>query len=582
MKLRLLFPIAVLALLSACSANKQHLSPGQGPSQMPTHVSMYFYTSASMQFYEGAYNNALSLFKRALVIDPGSIRIKRQLLLSAMYHYLQQRVDSLEVKQLVDRERDLIAQDQELLDTAYSFYSETGDSEGTRWVIDTMLVRFPSARAHVLNFLHSYDQNETPNTSLLLPALELAHNDPQELQALSQLFGMVDPPSALLAARRLYEIDPNSDTAALLANGIVAAGDQTAGAEFFSTLAYPKDLELMYMILDGALQAGQLQMMNQVSASVIATKDSELSYLIALSALLSRDRQLLTTVESQYRDDVFVKEEENYVSSLLIANSLLENDSRDLAPMLDRLNSSQDLDNIVQFYILAQGTAMQDPGAPMPDSIYSDLSLKLEHRLPDSTLKRYLISTVLAIPAEEDSTLARNYNRAREDLIYTFFQRDLYDRDDINWLLAEYYQSGRFVERVPLLEKGISLFPDEHSWYNDLGYTLLTRGGDPEVAAALIFEALGMDPVNPFYLDSIAWYYYLKGDYQHAREFIAGAMEMENMPSEIAYHIGLIHLKLNDFATATEYMGRAAGANDDPVFNDRARRALLLWGTKSQ
>jgi hypothetical protein len=81
---------------------------------------------------------------------------------------------------------------------------------------------------------------------------------------------------------------------------------------------------------------------------------------------------------------VFIQEEENFVTSLLIANSLLEKDSQDLAPLLDRLNSSQDLDNIVQFYFLAQGSAMQDPAAPVPDSIYSDLSLRLESRLPDT------------------------------------------------------------------------------------------------------------------------------------------------------------------------------------------------------
>jgi hypothetical protein len=78
-----------------------------------------------------------------------------------MYHYLQQRADSLEVKRLLDQNRDLIAQDQELLDTAYNFYSETGDQQGTRWVIDTMLIRFPSARAHVLNFISSFDQDKS-------------------------------------------------------------------------------------------------------------------------------------------------------------------------------------------------------------------------------------------------------------------------------------------------------------------------------------------------------------------------------------------------------------------------------------
>ena len=581
MKPRLPVIFLILLVLSACTTNKLQPSPQQAPSQLPTHVSMYFYSAGSMQFYEGAYDTALNLFQRASSIDPGSVRIRRQLLLSAMYHYLQQRADSLEVKKLMDQNRDLIARDQELLDTAYSFYSETEDSEGIHWTIETMLDRFPSARAHVLNFITNYNQDSIPNSALLVPALDLARNDPEELHALSQLFDMVDPPSALLAAKRLYEIDPGTDTAGWLAARIVAAGDQTAGAEYFSTLIYPQDLELMYLILDEALQTGQLQLMNQVSGQVIATKDSELSYLIALSALMSRDQQLLSTVESHYHDDVFVQQEQNYVTSLLIANSLLENETEDLGPMLDRLGSSQDLDNIVQFYILAQSSAMQDPSAPVPDSIYSDLALKLGSRFNDTTRSRYLISTVLAIP-DQDSTLSLNYSLAKEELIHSFIGQDIYTRDDLSWLLTAYYQKGLMGERVALLRKGIELFPDEHAWYNDLGYTLLVQGGDREEAAALIFEALGMDPANHFYLDSIAWYYYLEGDYLHAREFITGVMEMEDMPSEIAYHIGLIHLKLNDFATATSYMVRAAEASDDPTYNDRARRALDLWGVRAE
>jgi hypothetical protein len=143
MKPRLPVIFLILLVLSACTTNKLQPSPQQAPSQLPTHVSMYFYSAGSMQFYEGAYDTALNLFQRASSIDPGSVRIRRQLLLSAMYHYLQQRADSLEVKKLMDQNRDLIARDQELLDTAYSFYSETDDSEGIHWTIETMLVDFP-------------------------------------------------------------------------------------------------------------------------------------------------------------------------------------------------------------------------------------------------------------------------------------------------------------------------------------------------------------------------------------------------------------------------------------------------------
>jgi tetratricopeptide (TPR) repeat protein len=363
----------------------------------------------------------------------------------------------------------------------------------------------------------------------------------------------------------------------MVAARIVISDDVKGNTEYFNSLRYPDDLELMYMILDEALQIGQFPFINSVSGRVIATGDAELSYLAALSALFSRNHSILANVGTTLDDVEPRPEEENYVNSLLIANSLLEQDKQDLSHMLDRLNSSADLDNIVRFYFLAVGTTLKDPDAEIPDSVYADLSQRIRLRLPDGVKSRYLISTALAIP-DEDSTLAATYNQAREELIISMMEQGHHNPEDINWLLAIYFQSGRMEERVPLLRTGIGLFPDQHSWFNDLGYTLLIQGGDPDEAAGLIFEALRMDPENDFYLDSIAWYYYLKGDFEHAREFISGVMDMENMPAEIAYHIALIHLKLNDFDTATLYMRKAASTEGDSDFGERAKRALQLWG----
>ena len=576
---RLLCLMLAVGLLAACSANKESGRDPRRPAQNPNHASMYYYVTGSLHFNDEAYGTAYSLFKRAANSDPGSYRIRRQMLLSAMYFYIQQRSDSLAVKKLVDNNREFISTDPELVDAAYNVYNSMSDVAGTRWAIDLMLTRYPTARAHVLNFIFSYHGSQQGDPNLLKPALELAKNDPQQLHALSQILDMVDPPSALDAAKRLYAIDPGSGSAMMVAIRLVGMNDPAAAKAYFDTLRYPQDTMLMYAILDEALQAGQLEFMNSVAAQVIATNDSELSYMIALAAMLSRNGGVMASVESSLADDEASQTEENYLTSLLIANSLLENDQRDLMPMLSRLAGSQDLENIVRFYILGMGTLLQDPDEAVPDSVYEDLSNRVASRLPDNVYSRFLISTALAIP-EDDSLLALNYSNAKEDLILSYFQKGIYPREDINWLLSVYYQTGRLLERIPLLAKGISLYPDEHSWFNDLGYTLLTRGGDPEEAAELIFEALRMDPENPFYLDSIAWYYYLKGDYQQALESMSGVLDMPEMPSEIAYHIGLIYMRLNDFEAATRYMGYAAEGTDDPVHNQKAQRALMLWGVE--
>jgi hypothetical protein len=56
-------------------------------------------------------------------------------------------------------------------------------------------------------------------------------------------------------------------------------------------------------------------------------------------------------------------------------------------------------------------------------------------------------------------------------------------------------------------------------------------------------------------------------------------MEMEDMPAEIAYHIGLIHMRLADFDTATHYMKYASErTEEDPEYSEKAKRSLEIWG----
>ena len=105
----------------------------------------------------------------------------------------------------------------------------------------------------------------------------------------------------------------------------------------------------------------------------------------------------------------------------------------------------------------------------------------------------------------------------------------------------------------------------------------MIRGDDLQEAAELIFAALNLDYENPYYLDSIAYYYYLIGDIPHAHQYIQAAMEMEDMPSEIAYHVALIHYELGEMKTALQYMKKAAAMDDDDKIQKLAQQALVDW-----
>ena len=575
MKKLILGLIVLTLLLAACSSNRRLSSQSQSLSK-PNHSSMYFYMAANLQFLEGYYDNAWALYQRALQHDKNSDKIKKELLMSAMYHHLQQpTADAGKIKSLVDSNKSFLLTDEELLDAAYSFYSTLRDTVSQRWALDSMLQKHPSSRAHVLNFLYSYSVLGRPDTKLLHPALDYIQNDAKQLQYLGSMFEAVDPLFSMKAARRLCEIEPSEESFYNFARLYLRTGSTEGDYAFFDNLSYPKDRQMMHYILDAALAFENWDFLNRAALKVIDTNDNLLIYSVTAAALVARNTQVLTRLETSFEPDD--TPESGYIISLLIANSFLAKSAKDLTPLLDSISRCEDMENIVRFYTLAFTHDLPEELVPW-DSVYTEFVSLLSRELPESPKKEYLIATASAITDLSAEAEAR-YNQAKEQLILSFMQQELYDKDDLAWILQHYYFTDRKDERIPLLRIAIREFPDQAVWFNDLGYTLLITDGDLEEAGELIFKALSMEPHNNFYLDSIAWYFYLKKDYRQALNYIGPVMEMEDMPAEIAYHIGLIHMRLADYATATQYMKYASELTDeDPEYAAKAKRSLELWG----
>lgn len=568
--------VFLLIILAACSTNISVQTPPQALSN-PNHNSMYFYMAASMQFWEGGYANAWSLFQRALSFDQNSKRIKKDLIMSALYDYLLLLEDEDRVRKLVDENRDFIQKDKDLLDLAYSFYASVEDRESQSWVIDSMLKYFPSARAHMLDYLYSFSVLDKPDSSLLFPALDYIQNDIDQLSYLGQIFEPIEPQFALQTAKRIYELEANTANAQTLAYRLSDYAQENEQLSYFNALKYPEDQELMYYILDGAMDLGHLSFLNKVACKVIDTKDSDLGYIVAVAALLSNNSDAISCFEEGLSDQK--QKIEPYVASLLIANSFLEQNDKDLASLLQSQKSSGDLDNIIRFYILSFSNALKDQEQSPSDSIYIDFAHQMAQRLPEGVMKDYLVTAVLGIASEANPQTEEAFSKAKETLIDSFMKQNIYDSDDIAWLLQRYYYTDRISQRIPLLRLALEQFPGQALWYNDLGYTLLSIGGNLDEAGELIYQAINLEPENYFFLDSIAWYHYHKKDYQQALDYMNPVMEMADMPAEIAYHIGLIYMRLNDFENARAYMKYATQfTEEEPDYAELAKRALEVWG----
>jgi len=96
------------------------------------------------------------------------------------------------------------------------------------------------------------------------------------------------------------------------------------------------------------------------------------------------------------------------------------------------------------------------------------------------------------------------------------------------------------------------------TYANNLGYLLLTHGGDPEEARGYIELALKLRPDVPAYLDSMGWYYFLVGDLGQAKAFLDRAyINGGKDDPEILEHLGDLYLRLGDAGKALRFYREA-------------------------
>jgi tetratricopeptide (TPR) repeat protein len=87
------------------------------------------------------------------------------------------------------------------------------------------------------------------------------------------------------------------------------------------------------------------------------------------------------------------------------------------------------------------------------------------------------------------------------------------------------------------LRRVIALRPADAQAYNALGYTLADRTGRLAEAVVLLDKALSLAPEDPFILDSVGWAQYRSGNLPRAQEFLERAYKARPDP-EIAAHLG--------------------------------------------
>jgi tetratricopeptide (TPR) repeat protein len=115
--------------------------------------------------------------------------------------------------------------------------------------------------------------------------------------------------------------------------------------------------------------------------------------------------------------------------------------------------------------------------------------------------------------------------------------------DHVDWRL--YYLRGAALERANRwpdaqadFAKALALKPDDPELLNYVGYSWVSRNERVKEGMAMIQKAVGLEPENGAYVDSLGWAYYQLGDYKKAVEQLEHAAELMAGDPEINDHLG--------------------------------------------
>nr|HPG31348.1 CDC27 family protein [bacterium] len=131
---------------------------------------------------------------------------------------------------------------------------------------------------------------------------------------------------------------------------------------------------------------------------------------------------------------------------------------------------------------------------------------------------------------------------------------------DIYNYLANLYSISNNTDKISECYENIinkfSNFADPHI-YNYVGYSYLEKNINFDTAFIYISKAVKAKPENPYYLDSLAWYYYLVKKYEKSLETIKKINFAEFEDPIIFEHYGDILLALNKKNEALEWFKKS-------------------------
>lgn len=556
-------------LLGACATGRSAPAPRSG---QPNFRSIYYFLVGTYHQNGADHATADALLRKAAAEDPRAQTISRQLLLNAIGRWQREDLSSAALRrELLAYQRDF-GLDEELLHAAADLHEEEGDLPAAAACLNRLRELYPSARADLRLFVHGLRAGNEPKLELLEAARIKADDDPPTLRMLAGIWFHYDPLREKEALLRAHELEPDEGSYAYLADYSVRNGDLELARRYFSELSWPADRERMLYLAGSDWVTERNPLLVELAPTLLATGDLELINPLAFAALMENRPELLEGIAAALDTLSAPDRDKQDLHAMLIAQALLQPEGEISPRSVARLGESGYFDAIVSYYICGltsrppESWELEDPAA------WPAFQAELDRRFPPGPAAGYLNAFVQTI---RDSAYAGLID-AKHALILNLRESHNLSEDDYSFLMSYYQLNRREDLYLDILAEALRQWPDNPNYCNDMGYRMLLAGEDPESAAALIRHALVFEPDNIYFLDSLAWYHYLVGEFEEALRLMDLPQRQDELPAEIAWHIGAIYLALEDYADARVWLQKCLDTGNDPAAEQEAREALEL------
>jgi Flp pilus assembly protein TadD len=113
------------------------------------------------------------------------------------------------------------------------------------------------------------------------------------------------------------------------------------------------------------------------------------------------------------------------------------------------------------------------------------------------------------------------------------------ENDQFYFTLGAVYDEAKDKQNcITHMEKAIKLNPKNAAALNYLGYTWAEQGVRLDEAEKLIRQALQVEPNDGFYIDSLGWVFYQRGEYAKAVQQLERAAELVGQDPTVNEHLG--------------------------------------------